>query len=154
MFFSLNLLFPIKSNDPREIRELLTKTNVIAVLGIKTEAQAHQPALYVPKYLDSVGFEVVPVPIYYPEVTHILGHPVYRTLADIPFDVDLINVFRRPEAIPAHLKDLLSKKPKTVWMQSGISHPSVAQALAEAGIQVVQDRCLMIEHQRWTQANN
>ncbi len=133
-------------NDLSRIKELLAETERIAVLGIKTEAQANQPAFYVPKYLDAVGFEVIPVPVYYPEATQILGHPVYRSLVDIPFAVDLVNIFRRAEAIPAHLEDLLSKRPKTVWMQSGIRHDAVAQTLAEAGIKVVQDRCLMVDH--------
>lgn len=137
-----------------QIRELLATTKTIAVLGIKTEAQVSQPAFYVPKYLNSVGFEVIPVPVYYPDVTHILGHRVYRKLVEIPFDVDLVNVFRRAESIPAHLEDMLEKRPKVVWMQSGIKHDIVAQVLAEAGIKVVQDRCLMVEHQHFTQVNN
>lgn len=135
-------------SDSAGIRALLTETKVIAVLGIKTEAKANQPAFYVPKYLDSAGFEVIPVPVYYPEVTEILGHRVYRKLVEIPAEVDLVNIFRRPVDVPAHLEDLLSKKPKAVWMQSGIRHDAVAEELAQAGIKVVQDRCLMVEHQR------
>lgn len=141
-------------SDLEQIRELLANTRTIAVLGIKTEAQANQPAFYVPKYLDSVGFEIIPVPVYYSDVTHILDHRVYRKLIEIPFDVDLVNVFRRAESIPAHLEDMLEKRPKVVWMQSGIKHNAVAQALAEAGIKVVQDRCLMVDHQHFMQANN
>lgn len=141
-------------SDLEQIRELLANTRTIAVLGIKTEAQANQPAFYVPKYLDSVGFEIIPVPVYYSDVTHILGHRVYRKLIEIPFDVDLVNVFRRADSIPAHLEDMLEKRPKVVWMQSGIKHNAVAQALAEAGIKVVQDRCLMVDHQHFMQANN
>ncbi len=137
-------------SEPEQIKELLSATTTIAVLGIKTEAQANQPAFYVPRYLDSVGFEVIPVPVYYPDVTQILGHPVYRRLVDIPVAVDLVNVFRRSEAIPPHVEDILSKRPKAVWMQSGIRHPAVAETLAQAGIKVVQDRCLMVEHQRLT----
>jgi uncharacterized protein len=134
--------------DPRRIRELLLETRTIAVLGIKTEEQSGQPAFYVPRYLDEAGFDVIPVPVYYPNVTHILGHKVYRTLASIPMDVDLVNVFRRPNDIPAHVDDILTKKPKAVWMQSGIRNDAVAQQLAQAGIQVVQDRCLMVEHRQ------
>lgn len=137
-------------SDPTRIKELLEKTRTIAVLGIKTEAQANQPAFYVPRYLDSVGFEVIPVPVYYPDVTHILGHTVYRTLAEIPVDVDLVNVFRRPQDIPTHLEDILAKGPKSVWLQSGIKHDAVAEKLAQAGIKVVQDRCLMVEHRNLT----
>src|SRR3954470_22333661 len=133
-------------SDQARIRELLAGTRTIAVLGIKTEAQATQPAFYVPRYLASVGFEVIPVPVYYPEVTHILGHQVYRKLVDIPGEVDLIDVFRRAEDIPSHVEDILAKKPKAVWLQSGIRHDAVAEKLAQAGIQIVQDRCLMVDH--------
>lgn len=132
--------------DTERIRELLSKTKTIAVLGIKTEAQANQPAFYVPSYLYSAGFQIIPVPVYYAQVTQILGQPVYRKLVEIPIDVDLINVFRRPQDVPAHLDDMLAKKPKAVWMQSGISHDAVAERLAQAGIKVVQDRCLMVDH--------
>jgi predicted CoA-binding protein len=128
------------------VRELIAGTKTIAVLGIKTEAQAGQPSFYVPQYLHTAGFEIIPVPVYYPNVTTILGQKVYRKLADIPADVDLVNVFRRPQDVPAHLEDMLAKKPKAVWMQSGISHDEVAETLAKAGIKVVQDRCLMVDH--------
>ena len=136
--------------DSESLRELLAGTRTIAVLGIKTEAQAGQPAFYVPKYCQSAGFEIIPVPVYYPEVTQILGHNVYRKLVDIPGEVDLVNVFRRPQDVPAHLEDILAKKPKAVWMQLGISHDAVAEALAKAGIKVVQDRCLMVDHRYLT----
>ncbi len=132
----------------RQIAELLGKVRRIAVLGIKTEAQAGQPAFYVPKYLAEAGLEVIPVPVYYPEAKTILGRPVYRKVADIPGAVDLVDVFRRPGDLPAHLDDLLAARPKAVWLQSGIAHDPFARQLAEAGIQVVQDRCLMVEHRR------
>jgi predicted CoA-binding protein len=132
--------------DTGQIRELLSATRTIAVLGIKTEAQANQPAFYVPSYLDRVGFQIIPVPVYYPKVMQILGKNVYRRLTDIPVDVDLVNVFRRSEDVPAHLEDILAKRPKAVWMQSGISNEAVAETLAKAGIRVVQDRCLMVDH--------
>jgi len=132
--------------DTERIRELIASTRTIAVLGIKTEAQAGQPAFYVPRYLHFAGFEIIPVPVYYPGVITILGQKVYRTLADIPAEVDLVNVFRRPQDVPAHLDDMLAKRPKAVWMQSGISHDEVAETLARGGIKVVQDRCLMVDH--------
>ena len=128
------------------IRELLYRTKTIAVLGIKTEAQASRPAFYVPRYLQSAGFRIIPVPVYYPDVIHILGERIYRKLIEIPFELDLVNVFRRPRDVPAHLDDLLAKKPKAVWMQSGISNEVVAETLARAGVKVVQDRCLMVDH--------
>ncbi|HUE82085.1 MAG TPA: CoA-binding protein [Pyrinomonadaceae bacterium] len=129
-----------------QIRELLSATKTIAVLGIKTEAQANQPAFYVPSYLESAGFQIIPVPVFYPQVTHILGQKVYRKLIEIPVEVDLVNVFRRSQDVSAHLDDILAKKPKAVWLQSGIRDDSVAETLAKAGIKVVQDRCLMVDH--------
>jgi predicted CoA-binding protein len=132
--------------DTEQIRELLSTTTTIAVLGIKTEAQSHQPAFYVPRYLESAGFQIIPVPVYYPQVTHILGQKVYRKLIEIPVEIDLVNVFRRSQDVPAHLEDILAKKPKAVWLQSGIRDDSVAETLAKADIKVVQDRCLMVDH--------
>lgn len=133
-------------NDNSGIKRVLDETQIIAVLGIKTEAQADQPAFYVPHYMHSAGFKIIPVPVYYPEVTEILGEPVYRKVNDIPGDVDMVNVFRRPQDLPPHLDDLLAKKPKSVWMQMGIYHDEIAAKLAQAGIKVVQDRCLMVDH--------
>jgi len=131
-----------------EMLTILSETTRIAVLGMKTEAQAGQPAFYVPKYMAEAGYEIVPVPVYYPDVFEILGEPVYRQLADIPEPVDMVNVFRRPHDIPPHLPDILAAKPRVVWMQLGISHDEVAEALARADIKVVQDRCLMVDHRR------
>ena len=133
-------------DDRDGLHHLLSQTKSIAVLGIKTEAQSNQPAFYVPKYLQSVGFKIIPVPVYYPHVTEILGERVYRSLTEIPFEVDLVNVFRRSRDVAPHLKDLLSKNPRAVWMQSGIHQDAVAEELARAGIKVVQDRCLMVDH--------
>lgn len=131
-----------------EIGALLKRTRRVAVLGIKTEAQAGQPAFDVPKYLAAAGLEVVPVPVYYPETKEILGQTVYRRLQDIPGEIDLLDVFRRPTDLAAHVGDILAKKPKAVWFQLGIRNDAVADQLASAGIDVVQDRCLMVEHRR------
>src|SRR3954468_5447427 len=125
-------------DDAARIRELLSETKTIAVLGIKTEAQAGQPAFYVPSYMQDAGYKIIPVPVYYPDATHILGEPVYRKLVDVPDDVDMVNVFRRPQDIPPHVEDILATKPKSVWLQLGIYHEEVAEKLAQAGIKVVQ----------------
>ena len=122
------------------VGEILRQVKTIAVLGIKTEAQADQPAFYVPKYMQDAGYEVIPVPVYYPDVTEILGRKVYRKVADIPGPVDMVNIFRRPGDVPPHLDDILAKKPRVVYMQRGIRHDAAALRLAEAGIQVIQDR--------------
>jgi predicted CoA-binding protein len=135
-------------DDPKAIADLIAQTRRIAVLGIKTERQATKPAFYVPAYLAAAGFELIPVPVYYPEVDHILGQPVYRRLSDIPGPIDLVDVFRRPEAIDQHVDDMLAKRPRAVWFQWGIRNDAAAERLAREGIQVVQDRCLMVEHRR------
>ncbi len=136
----------IESDD--RIGELLRGARRVAVLGIKTEAQADQAAFYVPKFLADAGVDVVPVPVYYPEVERILGRPVYRKLADVPGPLDVVDVFRRPSDVTGHLDDLKAKRPRAVWMQLGIRHAEVAKALAKDGILVVQDRCLMVEWRR------
>jgi len=134
--------------DDEKIGALLGSTRRVAVLGIKTEAQGNQAAFYVPRYLAAQGVEIVPVPVYYPEVQEILGRSVHRRLVDVPGDIDLVDVFRRPSDVPGHVEDLLAKKPRAVWMQLGIRNDDAAEALARAGILVVQDRCLMVEWER------
>lgn len=131
-----------------EIERIALESRRIAVLGMKTEAQRGQPAFYVPEYMARAGYDVVPVPVYYPEVTEILGRPVYRAVAAVPGPIDMVNVFRRPHAVPPHVPDILAARPNVVWMQLGIENDEAAETFARAGILVVQDRCLMVEHRR------
>ncbi|HLM45520.1 MAG TPA: CoA-binding protein [Myxococcaceae bacterium] len=135
--------------DEAGIRAVVQASKRVAVLGIKTEQQSDQPAFYVPEYLAQAGVDVVPVPVYYPDVTHILGKPVFRRLVDIPGDIDLVDVFRRPQDIDQHVEDILAKKPKAVWFQSGIRNDAAAEKFARAGIKVVQSRCLMVDHRSY-----
>lgn len=134
--------------DSRGIASMLKDTKTIAVLGIKPESHAGQAAFYVPAHMHGAGYDVIPVPVYYPEVTEILGKPVHRTLAAIGRPIDMVNVFRRPSDIPPHVDDILAAKPKYVWFQLGIRNDEAAETLAKAGIKVVQDRCLMVEEGR------
>ena len=134
--------------DDARIGDLLRGTTRVVVLGVKTEAQSDQAAFYVAAYVAEHGAEVIPVPVYYPEATEILGRKVYRKVADVPGTVDLVDVFRKPSDIPAHLPDLLAKRPRAVWFQLGIRNDAAAEELARAGIQVVQERCLMVEWRR------
>jgi predicted CoA-binding protein len=132
---------------PAEIDALLGESRRVAVLGIKT-AETGQPAYYVPEYAQRAGFEIIPVPVYFPEVTEILGMPVYRRIADIPGPIDIVNVFRRSRDVPPHVDDILAKRPRAVWMQLGIRNDDAAERLTAAGIDVVQDRCLLVEIER------
>lgn len=135
-------------DDEAGLRALLAGMRRVAVLGIKTEQQSNQPAYYVPAYLAAAGVEVIPVPVYYPEATEILGRAVVRRVADAPGPIDVVDVFRRPDDLMAHLDDIVAAKPRAVWLQSGIRHDGFAEALKARGIDVVQDRCLMVEHRR------
>jgi hypothetical protein len=152
-----------------EVRALASGFRTVAVLGIKTVEKAEQPAYHVPEYLQSQGMTVVPVPVYYPDVKEILGEKVYRRVADIPQPVDCVCVFRKPEDVTQHIDDILAvryfsaahsralltvatgapqAKPKCVWLQLGIRNDAAAEVWAKAGLKVVQDRCLLVEHQR------
>jgi predicted CoA-binding protein len=133
-------------DSPEQIKQLLERTHRIAVLGIKPSPD--QPAYYVPEYAQQAGYEIVPVPVYYKDLTEMQGKKVYRKLADIPGDIDMVNVFRRPVDIPQHLDDIIAKKPKSVWFQLGIRNDAAAEKLARAGIEVVQDHCLLVELRR------
>ena len=140
-----------KSNvieDTRGIQDIIRDTKTIAVLGIKPESHADQPAHYVPAHMAAAGYDIIPVPVYYPEVTQILGQKVFRKLTDIGRPIDMVNVFRRPNDIPPHVDDIIASKPKSVWFQLGIRNDDAARRLAEAGIKIVQDRCLMVEEGR------
>jgi hypothetical protein len=128
------------------IRRVIESTHRIAVLGIKEGD--HRPAYFVPEYAQRAGYEIVPVPVYYPDATEMLGEKVYRTVSAIPGEIDMVNVFRRSEDIPAHLDDIIAKRPKSVWFQLGIVNDEAAERLAQEGIDVVQDRCLLVELRR------
>ncbi|MBA3670594.1 MAG: CoA-binding protein [Gemmatimonadaceae bacterium] len=133
-------------DDDHGIRRLLLATRRVAVLGIKTP-ETGQPAYYVPHYAQRAGWKIVPVPVYYPELVELLGEPVYRSVAAIPERVDMVNVFRRPRDIDAHVDDIIEARPASVWFQLGIRNDAAAERFAKAGIEVVQDRCLMVEMQ-------
>jgi predicted CoA-binding protein len=134
-------------DTPAQLRALLERTHRIAVLGVKTP-ESGAPAHYVADYAHRAGYEIIPVPVYYPEMRELFGSPVYRTLESIPGDIDMVDVFRRPQDIPKHVADILAKRPKSVWFQLGIRHDAAAEQLARAGIEVVQDKCLLVELRR------
>jgi predicted CoA-binding protein len=131
--------------DTRDIQELLARSPRVAVLGASTNES--KAGYYVPAYLRSQGYEIVPVnPVAAGAALH--GTTVRATLAEVG-EVDLVDVFRRPDQLPGHLDELIALGPKAVWFQLGIRNDAVAQALADAGITVVQDRCTLADHKRW-----
>jgi len=133
--------------DDAGLTRIFRDVRTIAVLGAK--AEAGEPAFYVPSYLKSRGYRILPVnPTCAGE--RILGETVVATLADLLEPVDAIEVFRRPEYLPGHASEILrlAWKPAVVWFQLGIRHDGAATELARAGIRVVQNRCMMPEHRR------
>ena len=133
--------------SPIDITRVLERVKRVAVIGIKP-AVVGGPAFYVPERMQQAGYEIVPVPVYYPEITEILGGPIHRSLSTVSPAVDMVQLFRRPNDVPQHLDDILAHRPSVVWMQLGIRHDDVARQLAEAGIDVVQDRCVKVELER------
>jgi predicted CoA-binding protein len=130
--------------DPGRIGAILSEATTIAVVGLSPNPA--RPSHDVAKYLQEAGYRVLPVR---PGIEQILGeaaHPDLRSAFDAAGPIDIVNVFRRPEHVPALLPDLLAIRPRLVWMQVGVEHPATAAALEQAGIPVVMNRCLMVEH--------
>jgi predicted CoA-binding protein len=131
---------PFISSD-HDLRDLLTRTRRIAVVGLSPKA--HRDSHRVALYMQQRGYEIVPV---YPRGGEILGARVYERVQDIPGGVDLVDVFRRADAIPAVVEDVLAAKAPALWLQFGCVDEQAADRAARAGVQVVADRCLMVEH--------
>jgi predicted CoA-binding protein len=127
------------------LQGLLAAARTIAVVGIK-EGES-EDAFRVPRYLQEHGCRIVPVN---PKLQRVLGERCVASLAEVDGPVDLVNLFRAPDHIPAHVDEILamSPLPAAVWMQLGIVHGGAAARLRAAGIAVVQDRCIMVEHRR------
>ena len=134
---------PLKSDQ--RLRALLASTRTIAVVGIKD--QPHEDAFRVPLYLQTAGYRILPVN---PKLDEVLGEKCHATLADVEEPIDLVNLFRASDHVPGHVDEILSlePRPRTVWMQLGIHHGASAQRLRDAGIEVIQDRCIMVAHRR------
>jgi predicted CoA-binding protein len=127
------------------MRNLLQASRTIAVLGASN--RAGRPAFYVPQYLFRAGYQVFPVNPRHSGET-LWEHDFASTLGELSEPMDIVNVFRRPEDIPAHLDDILAMRPlpRAVWFQLGIRNDRAAETLRAAGMQVIQDRCILIEH--------
>jgi predicted CoA-binding protein len=126
-------------NDALE--PLLRSVHTIAVVGIsdKPERDSHRVAVY----LQRAGYKIVPVN---PLLTTVLGETCYPSLAEIPETVDLVNVFRRPEEVPAIVAAAIAHGTSALWLQLGVVHPEAAAQARAAGLKVVMDRCIKIEH--------
>lgn len=135
---------------PEQAAEALRRYRRVAVLGASVHRD--KPAHYVPRYLDGAGYEIFPV-----NPTHagaeLFGRTVVAALSGLDGTdppVEVVDVFRRPEHLPDHLPEILAMdpRPRLVWFQQGIRHDEVARELSDAGIDVIQDRCMLADHQR------
>jgi len=127
------------------MREIFARCRTIAVVGIKSGPG--DDAFRVPAYMQRHGYRIAPVS---PKLECVLDEPCVASLRDLPGPVDLVNLFRAPRHLPAHVDEILalSPLPFAAWFQLGIRHDEAAARLEEAGVRVVQDRCLMVEHAR------
>jgi predicted CoA-binding protein len=135
----------VQTLDDASLRELLGRIQTIAVIGIK--AGESDDAFRVPRYMQREGYRILPVS---PKLDTVLGAPVVRSLGQLSEPPDLVNLFRAPAHIPGHVDEILAlpTKPLAVWMQLGIAHPASRERLERAGIRVIEDRCLMVDHAR------
>lgn len=134
-----------QSETDEHLRALLSSTRTIAVVGIKNGAS--DDAFRVPLYLKRAGYEIVPIN---PKLETVLDESCHASLGDVEQPVDVVNLFRASEHVPGHVDEILAlePRPKVVWMQLGIHHGEAAQRLREGGIEVIQDRCIMVDHRR------
>lgn len=127
------------------IRKILSDARTIAVVGFSSNP--HKAGYYVPAYLKKQSYHIHAVN---PNLTEGLGEPAYASLADVPRPVDLVLLFQRSENVPPFVDQAIEIGARAVWMQQGIAHPEAARKAEAAGLDVVQDACMLVEHRRWT----
>jgi hypothetical protein len=134
--------FPTINAKNDEIRAILDEVKTIAILGLSPDSS--KDSYRVAQYLQNAGYKIIPV---YPKEETILGEKVYRSLSDIPFTVDMVNIFRKPDALGVIADECLKRDDvKVFWAQKGIVNNEAAQKAKEGGMRVVQNHCSMVEH--------
>jgi predicted CoA-binding protein len=134
---------PVQNATQQEISDILKRYKTVAVIGMSKNPE--KDAYRIPEYLMKNGYQIIPVN---PSADEILGQKSYKRLADVPGDIDIVDVFRPSEDVPNYLQDAIQKKPKVFWEQLGIHNPEAEEKIASAGIKVVYDRCMLQEHQK------
>jgi predicted CoA-binding protein len=128
-------------DESERITELLKNSKNIAVVGLSSSPM--RPSYGVSAYLQSHGYKIIPVN---PQINGALGEKAYPSLRDVPEKIDIVDIFRRPEFVPAVVDEAIALKPAAIWMQEGVAHEAAAEKARKAGIFVIQDRCLLKEH--------
>jgi predicted CoA-binding protein len=126
-----------------ELRQLLNETKTIAVVGLSNRPE--RPSYHVAAYLREQGYHIIPVN---PTITEFMGERAYSTLRDVPIAVAMVDVFRRPDAVPEVVRDAIAIGAKSIWLQEGVIHEAAAAEARAAGLKVVMDKCILKEHQR------
>jgi len=129
---------------PNIIEDILKTCRRIAVVGLSSKH--HRPSYGVSEYMKKVGYRIIPVN---PTEKEVLGEKAYARLEDVPEPIDLVNIFRRSEFVPAIVESAIRLGAKAVWMQEGVVHPQAAERARAAGLKVVMDRCLLKEHRKY-----
>jgi predicted CoA-binding protein len=125
------------------IPEILRSARTIAVVGLSSKR--YRPSYGVSQYMQHQGYHIIPVN---PQETEVLGETAYRTLAEVPEPVDIVNIFRRSEFVPEIVDEAIRKKASCIWMQEGVIHEGAAKKARDAGLLVIMDRCILKEHRR------
>lgn len=131
------------SNEDTLIKELLTHSKTIAVVGLSDKPD--RPSYEVAQYLQKKGYKIIPVN---PAIDKILGEKSYASLSEISESIDIVDIFRKPEFIPEIVDEAIRIKAKAIWMQLDLIDEEAAQKAKKAGLKVIMDRCLLIEHRR------
>lgn len=139
--------FPDRPTDPELVKKILDTSATVAVVGLSHKE--NRDSYRVAAYLKEHGYRIVPVN---PARTEILGEPCYRSLAEIPFAVDVVDVFRKPSALPEIAQQIAAIKPKAAWFQIGVVNEKASKIIRDAGIDFVQNLCMMAEHSRLHQS--
>lgn len=138
---------PRQNASSAEVRRILETARTIAVVGLSDKPE--RDSFRVAAYLQSQGYRILPVN---PNLTEVLGEPAYGSLREVPVPIDVVDIFRRPEAVPAIVEDAIAVGAKAVWMQDGIVHNAAAEQARAAGLTVVMSKCLLREHRAWRAA--
>ena len=140
---------PLYRPTSKEIESILKESKTIAIVGLSPKEERDSNS--VAKYMIEAGYEIYPVN---PMCDQILGQKSYPSLSEIPVKIDIVDIFRKLDAVPGIVDEAIKIKAKTIWMQENIIHNGAAKTAKEAGLKVVMNKCIMVEHRLWTQSQD
>ena len=139
---------PLYRPTSKEVEEILAESKTIAVVGLSPKEE--RDSNRVTKYMIEAGYEIIPVN---PVCDEILGLKSYPSLSEVPVKIDIVDIFRKLDAVPGIVDEAISINAKTIWMQDNIVHNGAAKIAKEAGLKVVMNKCIMVEHRNWLSSN-